>query len=192
MRNTLYTLFFWGAVAAGTALAQTGPSRLARQEVDLALGYNAQRSNGTADTSFWQHGGFLELSTEAYRGFGVAMVISGGHMNHLNGSGADLNTVTTAFGPRYTFRHKKVAVFGEGLIGESHGFDGVFPSTNGALSAYDSFALQVGGGVDLQLSPHLALRPFQASWLRTEFPNATTNIQDNLQLGAGIVFRLQR
>jgi hypothetical protein len=54
---------------------------------------------------------------------------------------------------------------------------------------FDTFALQVGGGVDLRLSPHFAIRPLQADWLRTQFPNGATNVQNDLRLGAEIVFR---
>jgi hypothetical protein len=48
----------------------------------------------------------------------------------------------------------------------------------------------VGGGVDIGLSPHFALRVFQADWLRTQFPNADTNVQNNFRVAAGIVFRI--
>jgi hypothetical protein len=37
-----------------------------------------------------------------------------------------------------------------------------------------------------------ALRVFRASYLRTQFPNTTTNIQNSLSLGAGIVWRFGR
>jgi hypothetical protein len=35
--------------------------------------------------------------------------------------------------------------------------------------------MKVGGGFDLRLGHHLAFRPIQASWLRTQFPNESTN-----------------
>lgn len=190
MRTILCTFLLLGASIPTTASAQT--VRSSSHEVDLTLGYNVQRSNSTMGTSFWQQGGMLELSAEVYRGFGAAMLISGGHANNLSSTGINLDTVTTTFGPRYTFSHKKIAVFGEGLIGEANGFNSVFPSRDGVLSRSNSFALQTGGGIDLRLSQHVAVRPLQASWLRTEFQNATTNVQNSLQLGAGVVFRLQR
>ena len=45
------------------------------------------------------------------------------------------------------------------------------------------------GGMNVPLSGHLAVRAFEADWLRTQLPNATTNVQNNLRLGAGLVFR---
>src|SRR5262249_40531902 len=82
-----------------------------------------------------------------------------------------------------------IAIFGQGLIGEAHGFNSYFPSSTGVQTDYNSFALQLGGGVDLGLSQHFAVRAIQADWLRTQFPNSTTNVQNSLRLGAGIVVR---
>jgi hypothetical protein len=43
--------------------------------------------------------------------------------------------------------------------------------------------------MNLQLSRHLALRAFQVAWLRTQLPNATTGVENNLRVGAGFDFR---
>jgi hypothetical protein len=48
---------------------------------------------------------------------------------------------------------------------------GYYPQSDGATDSAHSFALQ-------------------ASWLRTQLPNATTSAQNNLTLGAGVAFRL--
>jgi peptidoglycan-associated lipoprotein len=110
------------------------------------------------------------------------------------GAGVPLNLLTTTFGPRYTWTpaHRSapartVSIFGEGLVGEAHGFDSLFPGPSSANTSALSLAVQVGGGVDISLSQHLSLRVVQASWLRTQFPNTTTNVQNDLLLGAGIV-----
>jgi hypothetical protein len=49
----------------------------------------------------------------------------------------------------------------------------------------------MGGGMNIALSPHIALRAFQANWLRAQLPNASTNVQNNLNLGAGLVLRFR-
>ena len=64
-------------------------------------------------------------------------------------------------------------------------------STTGATSTYDAFVLQLDGGIDVKLSRRIALRPFEANWLRTNYPNSATNVQNNLRLGTGIVLRSQ-
>jgi hypothetical protein len=107
-----------------------------------------------------------------------------------------LTLVTATFGPTYTWAvpgHRnslrRLRFFGESPIGIANGVDSVFPAPSGAQSDANGLALQIGGGADLNLSPHFAVRLFHADWLRTQLPNGTTNVQNNLQLDTGIVFR---
>jgi peptidoglycan-associated lipoprotein len=44
-----------------------------------------------------------------------------------------------------------------------------------------------GGGVDIGLSRHIALRLVQADYVRIQLPNSITNVQNNFRLGAGII-----
>ena len=67
----------------------------------------------------------------------------------------------------------------------------VFPERAGASDSGNSLALYIGGGVNLRLKDHLALRAFEADWLRTQMPNATTNVQNNLRLGAGLIYKFK-
>jgi peptidoglycan-associated lipoprotein len=195
MRIHLHVFCLLGASLASTltatAQAPAGPSH---QEVDLAITYSAQRNRLTDGTNFWRQGGALELSAQMGHGLGAAMNLSGSRVSNINGTGVDLTTFTTTFGPRYTWisPSSRIAIFGQGLIGESHGLDSVFPAPQGAEKNFNTFALQVGGGLDLRVKPHMALRLIQADWIRTQFPNGATNVQNELRLSAGIVFRLRR
>ena len=47
------------------------------------------------------------------------------------------------------------------------------------------------GRIDRRWLPLNALRAFEADWLRTQMPNATTNVQNNLRLGAGLIYRFK-
>jgi len=178
------------------AQAVAAVSTSGHQEVDLAVTYTAQHSNLVSNPTFWQQGGSVELSSQTYRGFGIAANIAGTNVGNAASSGTGLSMVTATFGPRYTWyrptgagRKWSLAIFGQGLIGEAHGFNSYFPTAAGPLTDYNSFALQVGGGVDIGLSRHFAVRAFQADWLRTQFPNSTTNIQNTFRVGAGLVLR---
>ncbi len=71
-------------------------------------------------------------------------------------------------------------MFGQGLVGVSHAWNSFFPQTTGATADCNSLALQVGGGVDPRISHRFVVRTIQADWVRTEFPNATTNVQNTL------------
>lgn len=195
MQTRLRVLFLLGISAASalTLRAQVPASR-SPHEVDLAVTWNAQRNHLTNGTSFWRQGGALELSAEVTHGFGAAINISGSHVSNINGTGVSLTTINTTFGPRYTWASHsgKLALFGQGLIGESHGLDGVFPSPQGSQAEFNTFALQTGGGLDLRLRSRFAVRPIQVDWVRTQYPNGATNVQNDLRLSAGIVLRLQR
>lgn len=165
-------------------------------EADLAVNYTEQYSNLVSTPTFWHNGGSIELSTQTYRGFGLAANIAGTHTDNAAGSHVELSLVTATFGPRYTWYHpmgaerkRSLAIFGQGLLGQAWGFDSYFPDPAGAQTDAESMALQVGGGVDLGLSRHFGVRIFQADWVRTQLPNGTTNVQNTLRLGAGVLFR---
>jgi hypothetical protein len=56
-------------------------------------------------------------------------------------------------------------------------------------NANAAFAAQLGGGTDLRLSRHFALRLAEVNYLLTRFNNSANNRQNNLDLSTGIVFR---
>jgi hypothetical protein len=196
-----YFLLLAASLLTTSGLMAQAPatSSLGHSEVDLAVTYTAQHSNLVSNPTFWQQGGSVELSAQIYHGWGAAANITGTNVGSAADSGIGLSMVTATFGPRYTWSkpngiaHKRsLAIFGQGLIGESNGFNSYFPSNAGGMRAQNTFALQVGGGIDVGLSRHFAVRAIQADWLRTQFPNSTTNVQNNLRLAAGIVLRFQQ
>ncbi|MGA8938619.1 MAG: hypothetical protein WB439_05575 [Acidobacteriaceae bacterium] len=196
MRFAVSSLLMIGMVLCRPAglLAQQGA---AHPELDFAVTYNAQWSNLTTGANFWMQGGSAEVSATGYRGLGLSANVTGTHATHISPSGVNLTLVTATFGPRYTWSlpvhtntERRFHLFGEALVGAVSGTDSVFPSPSGARLSASSLALQIGGGADLTLSRHLAIRVLQASWLRTQLPNGTTGVQNNLLLGAGIVLRI--
>jgi hypothetical protein len=186
MRAIVCTLLLLSASIAAAAQSKSNTS-----EIDLAVTYSTVHSNLTNGNDFWRQGGGIELSAEAFHGLGVVASVLGNHIDNAGNSGAPLTAITTTFGPRYTWSTKRVALFGQGLIGESQAIDGIFPTPQRAVTTWNAFALQVGGGVDLRLARHFAVRAVQADWIRTQFPNATTNVQNSLRLGSGVVLRFR-
>lgn len=162
--------------------------------VDLATSFLAARSiqANTAD-GFWAEGGSVELGADAFHGFGVAANISGVHTASVGPEHVPLSLVTATFGPRYRWHSgHRVSPYSEALLGEANGLRSLFPSTSGAEASASSLALQIGGGVDLGLTRYLAIRAFQASWLRTQLPNGTNDRQNSFCSGAGILLRFGR
>ena len=191
--------FVYGIVMGAAALVPAGSTAQQKAqppEIDLALTYSAQHGNLTSDKSFWAQGGSAELTATFYRGLGIAANVTGTHAANISSSGVGLTLVTTTFGPTYMWEiphHRNSPgqwrFLGESLIGIANGAGSVFPDPSGAQSQANGLALQIGGAADLDLSTHFAVRLLHADWLRTQLPNGTTNVQNNLQLDAGIVFR---
>jgi hypothetical protein len=199
MRREALMRFVYAIVMGAAALLPAGlwaQQKNAQPVVDLAMTYSAQRGNLTSGQSFWAQGGGVELTATFYHGLGIAANVTGTHAANISSSGVGLTLVTTTFGPTYTWavpQHRSspgpLRFLSESLIGIANGAGSVFPDPLGAQSGASSLALQIGGGADLELSRHFALRLVHADWLRTQLPNATTNVQNTLQLDAGIVFR---
>jgi hypothetical protein len=171
----------WGKTSAGPA----------RSPIDLAIIYNASRANIVPGSNFWMQGGSLQIHGQFWHGLGVVADVGGLHTGDAHGTGVGLDLVTATFGPRYTqsWEHHRYDLFGQALVGEAHGFDSAFPTATGAASSADGLALQAGGGMNLQISGHLAIRAFEAAWLRTQLPNATTGVENSLRVGSGLVFK---
>jgi hypothetical protein len=182
---------------AGAASAQA-----AQPSIDLAVTYDALHTNHITSQSFWMQGGAVELGARAYRGLGIAARVEGLHAGTNSTTGEPLSLVTAVFGPRYTMetRRKRYAIFGEGLVGISNGFHSLFSEGSGPVgsanagttSSSNALAVDVGGGLDVRLNHRFAIRAIRASYLRTQFPNTTTNVQNSLSLSAGVVVRFGR
>ena len=179
-----------------TAWGQPAPSPEGQTSgsLDVAVVYNPLIANVVSGNSFWMQGGSVQVHGQFWHGLGVVADVSGLHTASTSGSsGVGLDLVTATFGPRYTWSpaHRRYAVFGQALGGEANGMNSVFPNPAGANESANSLALYVGGGVTLRLKGRLALRAFQSDWLRTQLPNATTNVQNNLRVGAGLMYRFK-
>ncbi len=134
------------------------------------------------------NGGGGQLEYNANRWLGVVGDLSGFYATS-SGSGAFAGAAFTyLLGPRVNFRRGKVTPFAQALFGGVWTTDGIAKS----LGPENNFAMTAGGGVDFKLSRHVSVRPIQAEYFMTKIPDGLNNRQDNLRLGAGIVFRLGR
>lgn len=164
---------------------------LRAQQTDVAVTYAGERSlKAASGQNFWMQGGAVELGANAWKGFGIAVNVTGTHSSSIGTSGIPVSLVTTTFGPRYRWHSDhRWSFYGEGLVGEANGFGSIFPVSGAATDSANGLATQIGGGIDAAFSRHFAVRALEASWVRTTLPNATDNVQNNLHLGAGLVFR---
>lgn len=185
------TLLLSAAMLMAAAVTVEAQAVRPAPSLEVAITYNTVRGAGVASDHFWMQGGSAQVEGRFYGGWGAVADIAGLHVANINSTGVGLDMVTATFGPRYTWSPKRArwSVFAQALAGEAFGMNSVFPSPHAISSTASSFAVKAGGGVDVALSRHLALRALEAGYLRTQFPNAGNNEQNNLTLGAGVVLR---
>lgn len=160
---------------------------------EVAITYDTSRANVVAGNSFWMQGGSIQMHGQFWHGLGVVADVAGLHTASMNNSGVGLDMVTATFGPRYTWSplHARYSLFGQALAGEANGMNSTFPGTPQAVTTASSVAVQLGGGMSVTLKRHIAIRAIEADWLRTQLPNTTTSVENNLRLGAGVVLRFK-
>ncbi len=190
---------------ASAASAQQSASPVVRKTagIDLAVTYHAERAQIAPGhcACFWMEGGGAEAALALWKGWGVAAGLSGGHASNVTPH-VDVNKLDFLAGPRYTWSlpvrltlgkiKPPVQIFGQGLFGYAYGFNGVYPTTAGAVPSASSFALRAGGGFNLRLTPRLGVRLLEADYERTALPNNASNTQNNLLIAAGLTWRFAR
>lgn len=190
VKRVLPALIFMGVIVS-MAPAQ-GVSTPPKPTLEVALTYEGTLSDLISSSKFWMQGAGTQIHGRFYRGWGVVADIAGTHVGNISSTGVELNLVTATFGPRYTWSpaHARYSLYGQGLLGEAFGFNGIFPNSTGAATTASSLAVKTGGGLSVNLARHFGLRAFEVDYLRTQFPNSTNNAQNNLQFATGLVMRL--
>jgi len=167
---------------------------------DLSVTYAPERSEIVpGKCCFWMQGGGADAALTFRKGFGIAAALTGDHASAFL-PGVDLNKIAYLGGPRYTHTvwtsHSGAAVtphyqiFGQGLFGGVHGFDGVYPTTSSPTSSANAFSLQAGGGFNYFFTRNLGLRVLEVDYVRTQLPNHASNSQNDLRLAFGVTFHI--
>jgi opacity protein-like surface antigen len=157
---------------------------------DVFAGYSYVRENpSTAGIDgFNLHGGSASIAYNANHWLSGVADFGGYHSNDILGTGVDGTLSTYLFGPRVSFhRDSRITPFGQILFGVAHigGSNGLAFSTSN-----NSFAMTVGGGVDIKVSRRFSIRPAQVDYLLTRFNELGTGAQNqnNLRVSTGVVF----
>lgn len=201
-------------LTAGTALAQgefpkveTSPAFMyirSSPNFTNSFAVNGQQLSGSNEFNCAGGGGTIAYNLTGMLGiaadlggckfFSDALGIAG---TKVNGS-----QFTYLFGPRLTFRNSSPfhPFFELNFGGDRLAASCKSSSTNclnavgGGTYSKNAFAMTVGGGLDIQLTKRIALRPFQAEYLYTRFGNScafavcnNNNNQNSFRLKSGIV-----
>ncbi len=183
-----------GTMACAQA-PQPAPPRPQWSSTDLAMTYTTEGAKVTPSGSgnFWLQGGSLDAGTAFFRGFGWAANITVDHASKI-ASGFNLTETDIMTGPRYTFHvgsKRESRVFIEALAGVARASDELFPTSRGYTNKASAFAWQAGGGWDISITKHIAIRAFEADYVRTYLPNNGTNTQDHIRLAFGVSYHFQ-
>jgi outer membrane protein OmpA-like peptidoglycan-associated protein len=195
MRGTrlLVLVLGLGAIAVSTARAQSKPQfqLVDATRYDLSVGYNNIRANappGGCDC-FDMNGGFVMGTVHLTDWFGIAGEFTGGHSSNISALGQGLTLTTFTAGPRVSHRFGRFTPTGGVLVGGAHGSDSYFPSRTSSSASSSSFAVSIGGALDVRLSPRISIRTLDLQYLRTSFPNGVNNEQNQLMIGAGVILK---
>jgi opacity protein-like surface antigen len=157
-----------------SALAQETP----KAELFGGYSYAGEGSHGFAASITGNVNNYLGLVAEI-----------GGQYPHLedNGIRESISAPSLLFGPRFSLRrHKRLTPFAHALFGVSHIRSEATELGQTFIFSDTSFAVAIGGGLDVRVSDNIAIRVVQVDYLRTHFFNQT---QNKGRVVAGVVFR---
>lgn len=190
--------------------AQFGGARPAGSEnqtrATIFGGYSYLRNNSNGFNG-WEGQGTFNFN----RYLGVTADVSGASLTPFSFSALGFSAGTYQhlnnylFGPTVTASVGRSAVFAHALFGEARSSLGagvsvpIIGGISTGLTSANAFAMAFGGGIDIGLTRHLAIRAVQVDYLRSHFNTTdalTTGLSSNLgnwqnsfRYSTGIVFR---
>jgi outer membrane immunogenic protein len=174
------------------AHAQNAGAADGGHSVAVGLDYNYVRSNVPAGACgcFSLNGGSGWVGFNLSHSFGIVGEIASQHASNISGTGVDLTLTSFLVGPRYTWTHpRRYAPFVQALVGGVHAGGELAPGSSGLAGSANAFAMTAGGGLDIGLTRHIALRVFEADYYLTRFDNGVNDHQNNLRIAAGVIVR---
>jgi len=176
--------------------------------VELFLGYSylqAVPKLAAGNRLVWLNGGSASIAYNLSRHWGLVADIgdfqnsevkfTGAYGATVDVNDADGGVFTYLFGPRLSFRHERVTPFVQALFGGARASEISLADCTSSctlLPDQSTFAMTAGGGVDLRIHHHFAIRLIQAEYFMTRFASYTTGVtgtQNDMRLSTGIVFR---
>ena len=194
MKKTLL-LSAYLLVGIGVSAAQDVP------KAEIAFGYSFINV----------HPDLPKITSYNLNGGGASFVFNAGHyfgikaefMDYTGGGGAQLralgyngnvsgNLFSYEFGPQIKKHSGKIQPFGEALFGAAH--TGTYATIYNAIhgiqatgNSNNSFAMELGGGLDIPINRVVSIRPVEADYLFTKFSaNNISATQNNFRYFGGI------
>jgi outer membrane immunogenic protein len=176
----------WVAVSASQARAQSV------ERAELGGEYTFVESNAPPGKCgcFQFDGGTGWFAYNMSRSWAVVGEVGGEHASNINGTNGDFTLSSYLAGPRYEWRgFHRFAPFGQYLIGGAHGNGNLTPTLDGQPAGSNALAMSAGGGVDVAVSRHWAVRLGEVDYFLTRSQNGVNHHQNNLRIGVGVLYR---
>lgn len=164
-------------------------------KIEVGLNYSYLRMNpGGNLPSYNANGGFGSIQYNFNKAFGIVADLGANYVGNVNGVQIGNTSFEYLFGPRFTWRHSRYSPYVQALFGGERFSNGFNPASSTPLlgTSQNNFAAAFGGGLDVTVTNHIAVKPIQVEYLMTQFspgmgyPN---NVANNLRYSTGIVFR---
>lgn len=160
---------------------------------EVALGYTYVHTNAPPGDCgcISLHGGGGSFAWLVKPQFAIVADLGAVHSGDAASSGLDLTLTSYLFGPRVLYQTKKTRIvpFAQALLGATHATGTLAPANSNGGSSSTVFAATLGGGIDIPIKHHIAVRPAQVEYFVTTLPNSITSHQNNLRVSSGIVLR---
>ncbi len=164
------------------------PNEKKVEACDLEFGYDYMRAPDENAKNLNGFGGSLFCNVKPW-------IAVGGDFSALFGSTTDtvgtsnidvsLHRQTYLFGPQFNFYpNDKVKIFVHPLFGGVHDTTKTTIGTTTTSFSANAFAMAFGGGVDVNLNNHFAIRPIQFDYVPTHFGGQW---QSNYRISTGLV-----
>lgn len=176
---------------AGAAVAQDFPG------VEVFGGYQFLRVSQD-DFSKMLHGWHASIVGNFHKYVGIEGAVTGtyGDFYDIDGEPDDpdidvnarLHNYTFLFGPRFTARSERVTGFAHFLLGGCHTSVSAASSDPNADVSTNSFTWAIGGGVDVNVGSHFAVRPAQIDYMQIRNDDFNGHM-NGFGYSAGLVFK---
>jgi Outer membrane protein beta-barrel domain len=182
--------FVLGALLLSAVAASA--QEVAIPKVEVGLDYSWLHVN-SANYDYQRTGnggsGYFEYNVNPVLGL---VADFGGYANTR--TGINDKALTYLFGPRLNLRHfARWTPYMQFLFGGAHAWSG---PTN-LQQTQDAFATAAGGGVDVNLTKHISIKPIQVEYVMTQFDSASLggstkgfgNHQNDIRYSGGVVLK---